>query len=367
MACPAEPTVPIPGPTDTATEPPTDEVGTFVGSWAHVDGPDIFDAGLDDLTYLVFSEPTGEAGTFEVLSVEAETGAPDCVDGVYASITEGSIQISIGRTGYVSEQTLAVLATEGQQLTVTTPEGTATFEAIEAVPAASQCGRATVVQSFEVALPSQPYGYYVARRGSLLFDGTNLQVFWADGLVYPVDPTDGTIGTPQALDATYATPIAIEGQGIWARSSQAVGRLDPVPVIIDIVDTAAPYLKVPIFVDAGVHDGTNLILNGFGGNVPRLLVVNATAEPDLLVSEADSGIIYDDLTLHRGDVWGLTTFGNNPVMVRIDPTTGRGLQTVRLPAGLPPFDVEGLESTGSNLFVLVVPYDSPQLYEIAIP
>ncbi|MEN0066224.1 MAG: hypothetical protein AAGA48_29050 [Myxococcota bacterium] len=375
FGCSREPTVPpvFPDPTETAEDTGEAPEPTFSGSWELVSGIDPFETGIDDLAYLTIAPPNGGGGALTLYGTNLLNGAPDCAQGVYAGLGDRAVQVEFSSGSYYGNDGsfLTVLAFSLDELVIQTANGQATFRPADAVPANAQCGQASFVNRLSVVLPDGMYGNYFATRGRLLFDGTNLLVFNNDALVYPVSPSNGTVDVGIALDAVYDEPYAAEGNVIWARDFRSIAQLNPVPVIADevVTDEIAPGLDAPLDIACAAHNGTNLILNGRStlDSTQRLYVIDHVSEPDVLLTNVETGIQYRDLTFHQGNLWGLTTSNGRAQIVQISLTTGQASNTILMPPELGRGNVDGLESTGTSLFVMQRPYGTVELFELALP
>ncbi|MEM6928931.1 MAG: hypothetical protein AAF602_18475, partial [Myxococcota bacterium] len=90
------------------------------------------------------------------------------------------------------------------------------------------------------------------------------------------------------------------------------------------------------------------------------------AEPDTLVASHRSTFVRD-LTVHDGELYGLIYMNGESALIGLDPVTGQGFATVRLPLELREEDIRGIESANGAMWLLVGEAPSFRLVELAMP
>lgn len=330
-------------------------------------GRDPFETELSGFRYLVIGEAIGGGGTVEVFGTLGDSEAPTCDAGVFVELDDQVLRVSTRATSQGNER-LVVIDLDEDELTVAGPDATATFRSISAVPEAARCGRATLRGDVEFELPLD-VSY---QGGRLLFDGTSFQIYtWSGGRgIVSVSPNTGSVGEHVPLDDTYGFPLVAEGGAIWASSGSAIGRLEPVPVIIDEVLTGDPFsVGRPMTIYSAAHDGDLLTLFGFGIELGdrRIVQIDEASEPDALVSDAPMALFVDDLAWHDGTLYGLVRLTGNWGVVEVDPETGGCSGTVSFPDELSNWTLHGIASTGNGFWVVGSSLGQLALVDLALP
>lgn len=301
---------------------------SLAGVW-HADAGDTV-LPLDPLFPLAYLDVggSGTSGTLRLYGANPDSNVLACTDLLYAVPAPGALLLS-GRGLY--QPVLLGARAEGTTLTLSSETGaTLDLEGADAVPASARCAPS----SFATTVSAVPLD--LAYRSGLLLDGTSLLVAGDDGNVYPVDPATGSLGTAQSLGSGYDHAFAVQAGDYWGHCwcghNTDVARVQVGGTVIDTVDTEAD-LGAAMSVSAGTWDGTHLWLAGrqdADGTV-HLYRIDSDAEPDVLVDDFAFPVSsVTSLAYADGKLWAVVD-AFAPVLVTIDPTTGRATRTVALP------------------------------------
>ena len=317
------------------------------GVWEHTSagagGPILATGTGVEPTFLTFnSDGTGRANL-----AESTTNALTC--GSLTFSTGSALTVDLAGLGQGTEVWLPTV--EDDVLTLSGRGRTSTFARATAVTETSEC-KALVETARFTGLP-RPDSF-----GGLAFDGSQL---WYEenntGMILPVDPSTGAVGTPVGLTGSQFSHVhSMQGSDFWSHcgcgGSQEAQRRSMGDVEIDEVDTNTD-LGVEIGVRAIAYDtaGSRLFLHGNlrdGSGKAMLLEVNSDAEPDVLVSETILNVSLRSFAFDGTHLWGVSGFGNQ-VILEIDPATA----TVSNTYSMPDTSVQwiGIAVVGSDLYL----------------
>lgn len=307
--------------------------------------------GVSQLKYLKLNAN----GTGEAYAVESSTNVLTCAPLLYAVLNANTISISSDLVGVsIGSAELFNLEKLGDtSIRLTSAKGaTQTFSQVSTVPPTSLCETANVTARLE-NIAVEPGSF-----SNLVTDGTNLRIADQDRKVQIINPTTGAIlGNEDISSSSYDDVITMQGAtDYWAHcgcgNSEDVARFKAGTAPTDIINTRTD-LSNEIGVRAGAFDGTNLWLGGYSysAQIFRVLRINATAEPDVVLSSFDFKIGLEAIAFNDPDLWGLVG-SQSAVLVKIDPSTAKATRTIKLPEVSNGY-YRGLTALGGKLYAMI--------------
>lgn len=265
--------------------------------------------------------------------------------------------------GFVLGTRVYRFALQGDNLQLVSAVGlTASFERASAVDPDEDCGSLAKGALFTgLPKPHQPSG--------LVFDGTEL---WYkedsyDDRIVPVDPESGSPGAPLALSNGHVH--AAQGADFWTHcncgGSEEAYRMTRGNQIVDEVQTGLE-LGEEMSVESIAFDASTgvLWLHGWNdANQGRLMKVDASAEPDVLLQAYDLDASVTGMSFGGSSLWALNQDGQT--VMRIDPATGQVVGTFLIPDRSANW--RGIAAVGGQLFLLGDTGTQGALLSVALP
>lgn len=347
-----------PGDDEADPTPTPDTLASVAGVWEVVDNTLFERFGLGELQLVeLTADVHGDSGSGQLFGQHPTTGLHTCSDLVYVQTSEDLMLLSsqdllFGSDLYftnIGENTLQISDADGNTLEMV--RGTS-------VPATSRCSDATVTAEFAVDTG-------LAQRSNLVFDGTQL---WATSSassmeLLPVNLGTGTVGTPVTVGNSGVRFIqAFQDGDFWGLCGCSDGAttrgIGATPV--DVVTFAD--LGLDFDPDAVATDGDVLYVAGYNRDIesPELLLIDANAEPDVLLDELPLDTTARGLLIDGSDLWVLTYTVNN-TLYRLNTTTGQAEQTLRIPTN------DFLRSVGADASSFYFKGDASHILEVQLP
>jgi hypothetical protein len=350
----------------TACKPAETQVATVggddpTGIWEFASGT-LFDDSGQDTRFLVFN---GD-GSGRLNLSGGDGGVITCGTFTYARAANQTLTLDLESIGYLGTRVLQFELAGTTGLSLTNAAGrSGAFEQASAIDPSADC-EALTQTGLLTGLPEPEF------FTGLAFDGTSL--FYEEegsSLVYPIDPATGTPGTPLTIENTQFTHVhASQGSDFWTHcgcgGSPEAGRIGPAGgALVDEVKTDTE-LNDEVGVRSIAFDPAAGVLWIHGrndSNEGRLLKVDPSGEPDVLLAAFDldadlSGLAFDGTVL-----WGLNRDGQS--VVRIDPTTGQATGNFTIPNKSARWT--GIAVVGSELVLLGATGTEGALLKVAIP
>jgi hypothetical protein len=307
------------------------QVGSLAGGdpsgiWSFDSGT-IFDAsGLDPLFLVLDADGTGRLN-----ASGGDGGVITCASLAYSVGVNSTLVLELPSFSELSATRVHPYTLGASTLELRDAAGrSGSFTRADAVDPAAECGTLTQTALF-TGLPEPEF------FSGLAYDGANLRYEEAEtAKVFPVDPGTGAVGTPLALGNTQFTHVhAMQAGDFWTHcgcgGSEEAGRVTALDALVDEVETDGE-LGDEIGVRAIAYDPAGGVLWLHGSNDAgqgRLLAVDASGEPDLLVTDFDLDAFLTGLAFDGTSLWGLNFSGQS--LVRIDPATGTATGNFRIP------------------------------------
>jgi hypothetical protein len=307
------------------------QVGSLAGGdpsgiWAFDSGT-IFDAsGLEPLFLVLDADGTGRLN-----ASGGDGGVITCASLAYSLGVNSTLVLDLPSFSEISATRVHPYTLGASTLELRDAAGrTGSFTRADAVDPAAECGTLTQAALF-TGLPEPSF------FSGLAYDGANLRYEEDNtGNVFPVDPATGAAGTPILLDNTQFTHVhAVQDGDFWTHcgcgGSEEAGRVTALDSLVDEVETESE-LGDEIGVRAIAYDATGGVLWLHGSNDAgqgRLLKVDASGEPDVLLTAFDLDAFLSGLAFDGTSLWGVNFFGQS--LVRIDPATGTATGNFRIP------------------------------------
>lgn len=326
------------------------QVGSLAGGdpsgiWAFDSGT-IFDAsGLDPLFLVLDADGTGRLN-----ASGGDGGVITCASLAYSVGVNSTLVLELPSFSELSATRVHPYTLGASTLELRDAAGrSGSFTRADAVDPTAECGTLTQTALF-TGLPDPEF------FSGLAYDGASLHYEEENtGNVFPVDPATGTAGTPILLDSTQFTHVhAVQDGDFWTHcgcgGSQEAGRVTALDALVDEVQTDTE-LGDEIGVRGIAYDPTGGVLWLHGSNDAgqgRLLAVDASGEPDLLVTAFDLDAFLTGLAFDGTNLWGLNFSGQS--VVRIDPATGMATGNFRIPNSSATWT--GVAVVGSELALL---------------
>jgi hypothetical protein len=320
--------------------------GGLTGIWQRSSGSLFADQTSSQPEFLVLNAD----GTGNLNLREPNTGVLTC-GGLFHSTSEAALVLDLSQFGF-GTPVLLTSQPDGSTLALREVGGdSATFT--RAAAAGAQCSAFTVNARFD-GLSVVPDGF-----SGLAFDGASL---WYEedntGMVFPIDPATGVLGTPVDLGSSsqFTHVHAMQGTDFWAHcgcgGSQDAQRRTMAGATVDSVDTETD-LADRIGIRGIAYDGVGnvLFLHGRSANtgVQRLLRVNSNAEPDVLLGAVDFPVPLRSMTWDGANLWAIVSF-SPPVVIRVDVNTATATATYAVPDAT--VEWQGIAAVGSHLFLV---------------
>lgn len=290
---------------------------------------------------------------------EFQSGVRGCVPLLFAVLNEGAVSFfapKMNRESDTSPIRAYLYEIDGDTLTLTDSEGSEiVLTRADDVPAGFRCEDAVVTDEF----PTDPLA---SSATGLAYDGTDMWYSSGNDMSYPMDPVDGTIGTP--VDMTvgsfgqYTHPLAMQGSDFWlycyCGGSEQIHRLDAAGNEIDTIDT-----DVDLGASTGIRgadfDGTSLWVGGSSrapGVDANILQIDSDAEPDTLTQTYHFQSRIDGVAIRNSEFWVLTQ-GAGQVIAEVDLNTEEAVRTVTLPDD---YDWRDMAFVGDDLYLIGTRY-----------
>lgn len=319
---------------------------SLAGTWSAVsgDGAPLDSYALGEVEHLTF-EGDGRSGALHLFGVDEPSGVLGCPTALYAGGEGGALLVSSSNL-YSGTRLLIATFADDDTLELADESGLVQrFARAESVPAASVCGVLTVVD--DQSLDFEPSSW-----ANVLWDGTSVVVPDSDGLFWPVDPATGMLGTSYNYGTSYEHVVTLQGADGWGHcacgGSEDVVRTSPGGAQVDTVDMRdfAPEIGVR----SAAWDGEHLIVNGYSyaESESFFQVIDADAEPDLLVASYVDHVDADQLVQHGDLLLGVS----GTRVVSIDLETGKADGTWELPGAYGTTYWRGITSDGTHVFLL---------------
>ena len=293
-----------------------------------------------------------EDGTGEFFSRRTVSGATGCTTLLFSVLDEDVLQIEIptlsgaldfapgfaGKGGSTPPSWLLAWDISGGELTLEDAQGATTVfsRADEGdIPASDRCESPLALE--EIPLPVEP------AESDPVFgsDGTNL--WYATGYDFGYvqtgfHPPNGLVAGTITIDLPDLH--AWQGADVWAGYAsghdQRLERLTPPGYSefssADSVDTLYDLQNEVSMGNALIGSSGLLWMAGVEPDAerPHILVIDASLEPDVVVSDLTLETRVRSIARRDGELWALQhTLG--PMLVRLDPETGAVLRNVKLP------------------------------------
>jgi hypothetical protein len=307
------------------------QVGSLAGGdpsgiWAFDSGTLFAGSGLEPL-FLVLDQD----GTGRLNAGGGDGGVITCASLAYSVGVNSTLVMELPSFGEFSATRVHPYTLAASTLELRDASGrSGSFTRADAVDPAAECGTLSQTALF-TGLP-EPEDF-----SGLAFDGVSLHYEEENtGNVFPVDPATGVAGTPILLDSSQFTHVhAVQDGDFWTHcgcgGSPEAGRVTAADVLVDEVQTDTE-LGDEISVRGIAFDPAGGVLWLHGTNDAgqgRLLKVDASGEPDLLVTAFDLDAFFSGLAFDGTSLWGLNAPGQS--LVRIDPATGVATGNFRIP------------------------------------
>jgi hypothetical protein len=296
------------------------------GIW-EVAGGTLFDVTGLEARFLVL-ERSG-AGRLNLSG--GDGGVLTCGSFNYARGETPTLTMDLESIGYLGTRVMRYSLESTDELGLVGADGrTAELTRADAVAPDAECGTLPEVTLF-AGLPVPEF------FGGLAFDGAQL---WYEvqnvGEIVPVDPGTGAAGPRREFGANQFTHVhASAGADFWTHcgcgGSEEAGLVTAANRLVDEVETGEE-LGEDINVRGIAFDPASgrLWLHGTNAeNQGRLLRVDPSGEPDVLVEAFDLDASFSGLAFDGTSLWGLNRSGQS--LARIDPTTGRATGNFKIP------------------------------------
>jgi hypothetical protein len=329
------------------------------GSWEFSSGT-LFDSFGLVPRFLVLAPD----GSGRVNFAGGEGGVLTCLSLNYARSETPTLTVEI-ESAFGSSTRVLRYALDGDHLDLFGPERrSAGLTRADAVPADVDCASLTEVTLFsDLPIPDSNSG--------LAYDGTQL---WYQldnvGKIVAVDPGTGAAGEPEDFGARQFEHIhAASGADFWAHcncgSNEEAGLVTRDEVVADTVNTLDE-LADEISLNAIAFDAASgtLWLHGRaddGGG--RLLKIDPSGEPDVLLAAFDLDADLTGLAFDGASLWAVDRSGQS--LVRIDPATGVATGTFEIPNHFAFW--QGVAVVGTELAVLGSTGLEGAILKVALP
>jgi hypothetical protein len=293
--------------------------------------------GIWEFTGGTLFEDTGYAAEFLVLEPDG-SGRLNLSSGDGPALTCGPLRYSVGASqSLVLDDFGLALGTrvfgfelEGDdRLELVDAVGRrASFERASAVDPDRDCGD-LVKQALHKGLPDP-------QQAGLVFDGTALYYGEdSENALVAVDPATGTAGGLLRYQGNYVHAAA-SGGDFWTycgcgENEEAIRTNRDGDQTVDTVETGVE-LREEIGIEAIASDPVTGVLWLFGWtdeSQGRLLKVDASGEPDVLLAAFDLDASITGLSFGGNALWAMNSYGQT--LMRIDPATGAVTATFLLP------------------------------------
>jgi hypothetical protein len=292
-----------------------------------------------------------EDGTGDFFSIRPVSGAVGCTTLFFSVLDENVLQVEIptlsaaldfapgfaGKGGGGSSWLLAWDISGDELALDDAVGGTALFTRAteDDIPASERCELPLSIE--EVPLPLEPY------ESDPVFatDGTNL--WYATGYDFGYEQTGfhpGTGAVATTVNIDLPELFAWQGLDAWAGyasgHNQRLERLTPPNYSefssVDSIDTLYDLQNEVSMGNALIDSAGHLWMAGVELDLerPHIVVIDASAEPDVILSDVTLDTRALAIARQNGELWALQrTLGS--MLVRLDPATGAVLRNVKLP------------------------------------
>ncbi len=272
------------------------------------------------------------AGTGQLNSSGGDGGVITCASLTYATGANSTLVLELPSFESDGSRVHPYQISGGTTLDLTGADGrSASFSRATAVDPADDCETLSQTAEF-TGLPRHSF------FSGLAFDGVSLQYEEENTEnVIPVDPATGAAGAPVSISGNtqFVHVHASQGANYWTHcgcgGSPEAGLVTPTGTLLDEVQTESE-LNDEISVRAIAFDpvGGFLWLHGTNNaGQGRLLKVDASGEPDALVTAFDLDAELSGLAFDGTNLWGVNRPGQS--VVRIDPATGQATGNFLVP------------------------------------
>jgi len=358
---PGDPNTPTPTPPDGEPAPAPFDI---TGVWKRVSGDFALASELNgaDVEFVALREN----GDIEVTMRHQQTQGLFCFTGLFSKVTERSILLDFGlsdlRDAGVFGTSLALHNMPDNDTLEITENGQieSVFERVVEIPVEDTCTPLVVVDELE-DLPEPDFPTDLVLINDVFFysnDDVSRELV-------RINKNDGSILAPLTINGgIHQHPLTGQGDDLWnhcnCASETLLERVTQASESIDeVTEGELGFADFDVETAAFNEESKLLFIAGRDRIADRrqILVVNAEAEPDVLVNAFDFALRIEEMTMDGPDLLVLAGFPTH--VYRIETNTMKVVETFSLPLFVNR-DLEGIEVDGDAIFILMERFGAGQ-------